>query len=204
MIKTKGDLYAKASSLFLQGYNCAQSVLCSFIEEAGDNDAYKSKKVTLNNKDDNIEAVYNAVSKVVKRHLTLEGAKAATLAFGGGVCRTRSLCGCVTGMLILLGLVLDSGDTSDKSNKDNCYKAGQSLMKKFSAKFGSTICGELLTGGRVKEATDTSPVSSKRTEEYYKKRPCPDLVGEAAVLFIEEIEELRKIEKLNKEDKESK
>ena len=38
-----------------------------------------------------------------------------------------------------------------------------------------------------------SPVPEKRTEEYYKKRPCIELVGDAAEI-LEEIMIIRKTE----------
>ena len=51
------------------------------------------------------------------------------------------------------------------------------------------ICGELLTGAHVK--ADTSPNPEERTPEYYKKRPCPDLIYDAALVLEEMTEEMQ-------------
>ena len=63
------------------------------------------------------------------------------------------------------------------------------LAAKFKAQNGSIICRELLSG----EFSDRAPVSSseissstppsKRTAEYYKKRPCGEFVGDAAEIL---------------------
>ena len=50
---------------------------------------------------------------------------------------------------------------------------------------GSIICRELLQGVE----SSTSPTPSERTEIYYKKRPCVDLVGNAAEIFEKYLEE---------------
>ena len=52
-------------------------------------------------------------------------------------------------------------------------------------KNGSIICRELLEGIE----TSSSPTPSERTEKYYKKRPCVDLVGDAAEIFEQYLEE---------------
>lgn len=107
--------------------------------------------------------------------------------FGGGVCRTRELCGTVSGMLMALGLKEGSDNPSDKEAKDRIYSIGQTLMKKFSDRNGSCICRDLLGLGskNVVKNDPNSPISEARTEEYYRKRPCPALCGESASIFAE-------------------
>ena len=61
----------------------------------------------------------------------------------------------------------------------------KALADEFKSSEGSIICRELLAGTAVKPGTDPE----RRTEEYYKKRPCPELVARAAEIaekFIEE------------------
>ena len=59
----------------------------------------------------------------------------------------------------------------------------QELANQFKAETGSIICRELLG----LDGKDNSPVPSKRTEEYYKKRTCEDKVGLAAKILDEYI-----------------
>lgn len=155
--------YAKqrAEQNFLDGYNCAQSVLEVFCSEFG-----------------------------LSKDLVLKSAQA----FGGGTCRLREMCGCVSGMLIALGYIEGSCNPKDKTSKDELYKKGQMLCGAFREKNGSFICRELLglapLGDSQKYLTknsvngdSTSPISEKRTDEYYKKRPCPKLCASAAEIF---------------------
>lgn len=102
-------------------------------------------------------------------------------AFGAGSCRLREMCGAVSGMLMALSLLEGSSDPSAKDKKDNLYKIGQDLVKKFEEKNSSYICKELL-GLKSKE---NSPISENRTESYYKKRPCAKLCADAASIFCE-------------------
>ena len=50
--------------------------------------------------------------------------------FGGGMCRMREVCGCVSGMLLALGLYKGS-DEDSKEKKDEIYEIGQKLAKEF-------------------------------------------------------------------------
>ncbi len=100
---------------------------------------------------------------------------AITHPFGGGVARSRELCGAVSGMLMVVGKMY-----SDRS-KDEVYAIARSYMDKFVAEFGSTNCGALLTGEGL--AVDTSTTSDKRTAEYYAVRPCAEYVAFAARLL---------------------
>ena len=62
-------------------------------------------------------------------------------------------------------------------DKASVYRRVQEVADKFRAENGSVVCRELL-GLSIKGAD--SPVPEKRTDEYYKKRPCPELVAMAA------------------------
>ena len=104
-------------------------------------------------------------------------------AFGGGFARTRNVCGAVSAMGMILGLVKSSGDAGDKAN---VYAAVRELTDEFTDKNGSIICAELLS--KVKGITD-SPVPDERTAEYYKKRPCVRYVIAAAGMLEKKLEE---------------
>lgn len=104
--------------------------------------------------------------------------------FGGGLGRMREVCGAVSGMAMVAGLLYGykPGDEPDK--KAAHYVLIQSLAGKFKDENGSIICRELLTGP---QANSTSPTPEKRTDEYYKKRPCAELVECAAKIMEEYI-----------------
>lgn len=106
--------------------------------------------------------------------------------FGGGMGRLREVCGAVSGMFIVTGLLYGYGSPEDYEAKKTLYTKVQSLAFKFKEQNGSYICRELL--GLDKKGSD-SPVPEKRTEEYYKKRPCKLLVGDAAEILEQFIEE---------------
>ena len=101
-----------------------------------------------------------------------ETLKAVFLPMGGGMGRLRQTCGGVSGAAMTAGLLFPG------LSKKEMYALVQEIAKRFAAKNGSFNCGELLTGAGVK--AETSPHAEARTPEYYKKRPCPDLVKDAA------------------------
>ena len=104
--------------------------------------------------------------------------------FGGGMGRMREVCGTVSGMFMAAGLAFASSSDS-ASEKGEHYKRIQELAKRFKDKNGSIICRELLQGI---ESSNT-PTPSERTESYYKKRPCIELVGDSVEIFEEFLKE---------------
>lgn len=111
----------------------------------------------------------------------------ATIAapFGGGMGRLREVCGAVSGMFMVSGFVYKANDPLQLEAKKINYKNVQMLAKKFSDANGSIICRELL-GLSVKSQ---EPTPEARTNEYYQKRPCKELVGMAARFAGEMINE---------------
>ncbi len=103
--------------------------------------------------------------------------KAAGLPMGGGMGRLRQTCGGVSGAAITAGLLFPD------YSKNEMYALVQELARRFQAKNGSINCGELLSGAGVK--ADTLPQAEARTQQYYKKRPCPDLIYDAAEILEE-------------------
>lgn len=94
---------------------------------------------------------------------------------GGGVGRTREVCGAVTGASLVLGL-------RHGPDKAAVYPFVQKLCERFRNETGSTVCRELLAG----TGASTGGAPEKRSEEYYKKRPCVELVALAAKLIEED------------------
>ena len=113
----------------------------------------------------------------------LEKETAAKLAssFGGGIGRMREVCGAVSGAAMALGLVKGYADPTDPEAKKAHYHLVQEFARRFREKNGSIICRELLSGVSVQQGSDPEA----RTAEYYKKRPCPELVRQAAEILDE-------------------
>lgn len=99
--------------------------------------------------------------------------------FGGGVGRMREICGTVSGMLMVAGLLFYDADHVTAAEKSALYAREQELAARFRKKFGSIVCRELLAG----VGADSSPQAEERTEQYYKKRPCPELCFAAAEIL---------------------
>ena len=113
-----------------------------------------------------------------------ETAARLSSSFGGGMGRMREVCGAVTGMFMVVGILYGYDDAKDYEGKKDTYALVQELANQFKAETGSIICRELLGI----DGKDNSPVPSKRTEEYYKKRTCEDKVGLAAKILDEYIQ----------------
>ncbi|MGN1467645.1 MAG: C-GCAxxG-C-C family protein [Ruminococcus sp.] len=105
--------------------------------------------------------------------------------FGGGMGRLREVCGAVSGMFMVLGLKYGNDNPKAYEIKRELYKKVQKLAEEYKAENGSIICRELL--GISKEGASL-PVPEKRTDTYYKKRPCSQLVEYAADLVFEFIQ----------------
>ena len=106
--------------------------------------------------------------------------------FGGGMGRMREVCGTVTGMFMVIGLAMGNDNSKDNTTKKNVYKSVQELAAKFKEDNGSIICRELLG---FQKNNKESYVPSERTNEYYKKRPCPELCRYSANMLEEYIRE---------------
>ena len=106
--------------------------------------------------------------------------------FGGGMGRMREVCGTVSGMFMAAGLMFGNPDSSSKAEM---YERIQELAKRFKDGNGSIVCRELLRGIE----SSTSPTPSERTETYYKKRPCVDLVGDAVEIFEAYVNEQKQL-----------
>lgn len=102
--------------------------------------------------------------------------------FGGGIGRMRETCGAASGLFLLAGLMEGYTVPTDKEQKNSNYKLVQQLAAEFREINGSIKCGDLLAGNLEKKITY---VSEERTPEYYKKRPCVELVRCAAQIWAD-------------------
>ena len=101
-----------------------------------------------------------------------------TAGFGAGMGRLREVCGAFSGAVFVLSCLYGSADPSQKSQ---LYARVQELADQYRSQNGgdSIVCRELLGLRRA----EGSPQASDRTEEYYRKRPCPQLVRLSADLL---------------------
>ena len=112
--------------------------------------------------------------------MDMETAMKVSASFGGGMGRMKEVCGTVSAMFMAAGLAY-----AKPGNNAEQYKIVQELAKRFKDMNGSIICRELLEGVE----SSTSPIPSERTETYYKKRPCIDLVGDSVEIFEQYLKE---------------
>ncbi len=102
--------------------------------------------------------------------------------FGGGMGGLREVCGAVSGMFMVAGLVKGYTGKKVPEEKKEHYERLQKMAEAFKTENGSIICRELL--GLAKGET---PLPQERTKEYYQKRPCGELCGIAARIVAEEL-----------------
>lgn len=124
---------------------------------------------------------YNCAQSVVLTFSDLLDIDDKTLAmlaspFGGGMGGMREVCGAVSGMFMVLGLLEGYSQPKDYEEKKKLYEKVQKLASEFKAECGAIRCGDLLSmqNGNLQSAP------SKRDEQYYKKRPCAEITGIAA------------------------
>lgn len=136
---------------FLEGYNCAQSVVLAFEDV------------------------------LAKDGIDRQTAARLSSPFGGGMGRMREVCGTVSGMLMLLGLVDGYDDAEAYDEKAELYERVQSLARVFREQNGSIVCRELL---ELPEGPD-EPTPEQRSTKYYHKRPCAELCACSARILQE-------------------
>ena len=115
--------------------------------------------------------------------LTPEFSAKMASSFGGGMGRMREVCGAVSGMLMVVGLLYGYDSKDDDTQKMAHYSLVQELAGKFREQNGSIICREILKN------PPSDPVPSPRTEEYYAQRPCVRMVYSAAKILEDYIAE---------------
>lgn len=107
--------------------------------------------------------------------------------FGGGIGRMRQTCGAACGMFMLAGLETGTPDPKDREGKAANYALVQRLAQEFARRNGAINCGELL--GLTRHITADGVVVEKA--ERKPKRPCVQIVEEAARIWAEYLEKRR-------------
>jgi C_GCAxxG_C_C family probable redox protein len=102
-----------AASKFLEGYNCAQSVVYSFADDL---------------------------------HLDRDTALKIACGFGAGMGRTQTVCGAVTGGIVVLGSKYGRGEKDEKAVTELTYQKVRDLIEQFTEKQGALTCRDLLGG----------------------------------------------------------
>ena len=99
----------------------------------------------------------------------------------------RETCGAVSGMLMVAGLKWGYSEVGNLDIKTAHYARVRKLIDSFKAEHTTIVCRELLSPGTA----TTNPEPERRTAEYYKKRPCPEQIGEAAAILEQYLKEHR-------------
>ena len=128
------------------------------------------------------QSVVRAFDDILEAH-GIDPATASRLAspFGGGMGRMREVCGAVSGMLMILGLLGGYDDPNAYESKSELYARVQQLAGEFRAQNGSILCRELLGLG---EGPDKA-APEQRTDAYYASRPCAEFCASAAAILGE-------------------
>ena len=105
--------------------------------------------------------------------------------FGGGFARKRELCGAVSGMGLVFGLVCG---TASPEEKMKTYERAAVLADRFIEKYQSVVCSELL---EMKPGNAVTPREKELTDEEMQLYhwPCIDYVRGAALIVAEYLDE---------------
>ena len=146
----------RAIDLFKQGYNCSQAVFTACADMYGITDESLALRLSAS--------------------------------FGGGMGRMRLVCGAASGMFMCAGLKFGISDMTAPdalTKKKEHYQRIQKMAAQFAEKSGgSIICRELLGLAPKKAPVEADAnIALPHTTEYLKKRPCIELVGDAAEIF---------------------
>lgn len=162
----------RAKELFMQGFNCSQSVLAACCD------------------------LYGLDEQIALR---------VSASFGGGIARMRHVCGAASGMFMLAGLEKGSVTGSAEEKKAN-YAFVRELADDFRDVHGSIICADLMgitsktsissttsitsdtsTSSKTGETGLYAPTPAPRTEEYYHKRPCGEIIASAVRIYLKRL-----------------
>lgn len=127
---------------------------------------------------------YNCAQAVVvafrdQTGLTEDQAARLASSFGGGMGRMREVCGAVSGMLLVAGMLYGYETAGDDVSKKEHYTRVQLLAGRFRDQVGSIVCREILKN------PPSDPAPTPRTAEFYKKRPCARMVRLAGAILDE-------------------
>ena len=106
--------------------------------------------------------------------------------FGGGLGGLRVMCGTVSAMCMVVGYLHGYDEAEDFEGKKHLYATEQRMAARFTDRYGTLNCRELLTAAGV----EVKNTPSERTPEYYRKRPCVRYVEACAGILADELNEL--------------
>ena len=95
----------------------------------------------------------------------------------------RGVCGAVSGMAMVYGMLRGYDRPEEKEGKKAEYAAIQRMAGRFREAETAIDCRPLLERAGI----DPSNMPSERDPEYYAKRPCSRLVREAAAILADEL-----------------
>lgn len=132
------------------------------------------------------EEGYNCAQSVLlafceETGLSIDQAAKLASTFGGGMGRMREVCGAVSAMFMVQGLMEGYTDPKAKEEKAELYARVREVAERFREKNHSIICRDLL----IDVQTTPGGVPEERTQEYYERRPCGCYVEDAAGLIAE-------------------
>ena len=106
--------------------------------------------------------------------------------FGGGIGRLREVCGAVSGMMMVLGLLRGYDDLHDPDAKKAHYQTVQALANRFREENGAIVCRELL---ELRKGEQNDPNPTPRDAQFFHSRRCADFVASAARILDEKLNE---------------
>lgn len=104
--------------------------------------------------------------------------------FGGGMGRLREVCGAMSALTFLAGVIRPAVNPGNLSERTANYALVQKFAGAFREANGSIVCREIL---QLRADSKEPPAPSIRTEEWYTKRPCEKIIGNAARIAAEEL-----------------
>ena len=132
---------------------------------------------------------YNCCQSVLLAFKDIIGLPEETIAtfgsgFGGGMGRLREVCGSVSGMTFMAGIISPATCPGNMDQRTANYALVQEFAAAFRDIHGSIVCREIL---QLRAGQKDSPRPEARTAEYYTKRPCERVIGDAARIIAEKM-----------------
>ncbi len=109
----------------------------------------------------------------------------AAAGFGGGIGRRGSLCGALTGSVMVLGMKFGRTEPHDQDRKEKVYELGYRFWDRFEKEFGSCYCYNLIEC-HLDNAEERQKWSASGGVE-----KCRSIVERTAKLLLDFIEEMK-------------
>lgn len=129
------SLVDRAVELFGSGFNCAESVLTVLCKRMGKQGKSCAAAVPC-----------------------------AATGFGGGISRSGSTCGALSGVVLAVGLAARHDRAADWEKKYRVYDLVSRMITDFEMKFGSSLCRDL-TGYNLRDEKERLRYSSERVQD---------------------------------------